>query len=128
MVEAINNDPKIKFKHSSAPQMQQVSKICGESFEDRKIPESIQIAAPGKAEAGGAKDKADASTKPKETEAGPKKESKDAGAKDKADAPITAEAGPEQKPKDSSAPAEKPMDEGADAEKPKDGLTPPTTP
>ncbi|KAA1136807.1 hypothetical protein PGTUg99_002561 [Puccinia graminis f. sp. tritici] len=129
MVEAMSNDPKIKFKHSSAPQMAKVSQICGESFEDRKIPESVQIAAPGtgKAEAGGAKDQADMSSKLQETEAAPEKAPKEAGAKGKADASPKPEAGPEKKPKDSGPPAEKPMDAGADAEKPKDGPTPPTS-
>ncbi|KAA1137099.1 hypothetical protein PGTUg99_011543 [Puccinia graminis f. sp. tritici] len=104
MVEAISKDPRIKFEHNSTPQMQKASEICGASFDDHKIPDSVQIAAPGtgKAEDGGAKDKADGPPKPEETEAGS-----------------------ETKPEDSGAPAEKPSDASAEAEKPKDGQTTP---
>ncbi|KAH9456656.1 hypothetical protein Pst134EB_012860 [Puccinia striiformis f. sp. tritici] len=106
MVEAISKDPKIKFEHSTTQAKGKASEICGASFDDKKIPDTIQIAAPGdgKGDAPGGKAKADGPAQPKDTEAVP-----------------------EQKPKDADASAIKPMDAGAGAgtDQPKDG---PTTP
>ncbi|POV99716.1 hypothetical protein PSTT_13556 [Puccinia striiformis] len=105
MVEAISKDPKIKFEHSTTQAKGKASEICGASFDDKKIPDSIQIAAPGNG-------KADAP-----------------GGKAKADGPKDTEVAPEKKPKDADASATKPLDAGAGAgagtETPKDG---PTTP
>ncbi|KAI9624517.1 hypothetical protein KEM48_008843 [Puccinia striiformis f. sp. tritici PST-130] len=58
MVDAITRDPKIKFEHSTALPKQKVAEICGASFDDHKLPSSVQIAAPGtgKAYATGSKD------------------------------------------------------------------------
>ncbi|KAI9606433.1 hypothetical protein KEM48_001799 [Puccinia striiformis f. sp. tritici PST-130] len=47
MVEAISKDPKIKFKHNTTQVKGKARKICGSSFDDKKIPNLIQIATPG---------------------------------------------------------------------------------
>ncbi|KAH9448033.1 hypothetical protein H4Q26_009179 [Puccinia striiformis f. sp. tritici PST-130] len=58
MVEAITKDPKIKFEHSTDFPKHKASEICGASFDDHKLPSSVQIAGPGtgKAYATGSKD------------------------------------------------------------------------